>query len=434
MADYKDKILSMKEAKAIQKQIAQEEAAKPDFKIDEHGKIKTNSMANIEQILESDPMFKGIFRFNDFTNEIDVTTSCQDLRISKGQMKDSYIDEIASYVENNPDYNVLFKQPLIRSALTVVAHRHHYNPIVDYMNEAYEKWDHQQRIDTFFCNFLGAEHNPVTSLISELFFTGAVAKCYEPDIKFDFVLDLVGGQGAGKTTILQKIAPLDYYTDQFTSFEDKDSFAVMRRALIVNDDEMTATANSSFETLKKFVTLQIFEYRKPYGHQAERFPKGFVLARTTNNLYYLKDKTGERRFLPLLVEKSRQKKNPVTDLSPEYVQQLWGEAVHRYRYGDYNFELTKEQSDMLDEHRKSFMYTDTLEDAIADALENEWADRTFLTANTIALKVAAGADLAKNRKLSNQIANIMIDRFGWRKGRHRVNGKVKRGYVRDTLK
>lgn len=424
----------MEEAKAIQHQIAQEEAAKPDFKTDEHGKIKTNSMANIEQILESDPHFKGIFRFNDFTNEIDVTTSCQDLRISKGQMKDSYVDEIASYIENNPDYNVLFKQPLIRSALTVVAHRHHYNPIVDYMNEAYEKWDHQLRIDTFFCNFLGTEHNSVTSLISELFFTGAVAKCYEPDIKFDFVLDLVGGQGAGKTTILQKIAPLDYYTDQFTSFEDKDSFAVMRRALIVNDDEMTATANSSFETLKKFVTLQIFEYRKPYGHQAERFPKGFVLARTTNNLYYLKDKTGERRFLPLLVEKSRQKKNPVTDLSPEYVQQLWGEAVHRYRNGDYSFELTKEQSDMMDEHRKSFMYTDTLEDAIADALENEWADRTFLTANTIALKVAAGADLAKNRKLSNQIANIMINRFGWRKGRHRVNGEVKRGYTRDTLK
>lgn len=430
MADYKDKILSMKEAKAIQKQIAQEEAAKPDFKTDEHGKIKTNSMANIEQILESDPMFKGIFRFNDFTNEIDVTTSCKDLRISKGQMKDSYIDEIVSYVENNPDYSVLFKQPLIRSALTVVANRHHYNPIVDYMNEAYEKWDHQQRIDTFFCDFLGAKHNPVTSLISELFFTGAVAKCYEPEIKFDFVLDLVGGQGAGKTTILQKIAPLDYYTDQFTSFEDKDSFAVMRRALIVNDDEMTATANSSFETLKKFVTLQIFEYRKPYGHQAERFSKGFVLARTTNNLYYLKDKTGERRFLPLLVEKSRQKKNPVTDLPPEYVQQLWGEAVHRYRDGDYNFELTKEQSDMLDEHRKSFMYTDTLEDAIADALENEWADRTFLTANTIALKVAAGADLAKNRKLSNQIANIMVNRFGWRKGQKKINGKNTRGYIK----
>lgn len=420
----------MKEAKAIQKQIAEEEAAKPDWKLDKNDNIKVNSMYNIEQVLEKDPMLKGIFCFNDFTNEIDVTESCPDLRIEKGQLKDSYVDEIASYIENNADYGVLFKQPLLRSALIVIAHRHHYNPVIDYMNEAYDKWDHKQRIEKFFCEYLGTPENDVTALIATLFFVGAVAKCYEPTIKFDFVLDLVGGQGAGKTTILQKIAPLDYYTDQFTSFEDKDSFAVMRRALIVNDDEMTATANSSFETLKKFVTLQIFEYRKPYGHQAERFPKGFVLARTTNNLYYLKDKTGERRFLPLLVEKSRQKKNPVTDLTPEYVQQLWGEAVHLYRDGDYSFELTKEQSDMLDEHRKSFMYTDTLEDAIADALENEWQNRDFLTANTIALKVAAGADLAKNRKLSNQIANIMVNRFGWRKGQKKFNGKNTRGYIK----
>lgn len=422
----------MEEAKAIQKQIAEEEQAKPDWRKDTNGNIRINSMYNIEQVLEKDPLLKDAFRFNEFTNEIDVIRSIDDLRIEKGQLKDSYVDEIASYTENT--YKVLFKQPLIRSALTVIANRHHYNPVVDYMNEAEKKWDQTPRLDTFFCDFLGAPDNRITSLITHLFFIGAVAKCYDPTIKFDFVLDLVGGQGAGKTTILQKIAPLGYYTDQFTSFEDKDSFAVMRRALIVNDDEMTATANSSFETLKKFVTLQIFEYRKPYGHQAERFAKGFVLARTTNNLYYLKDKTGERRFLPLLVEKSRQKKNPVTDLSPEYVQQLWGEAVHLYRDGDYNFELTKEQADMLDEHRKSFMYTDALEDTIADALDNDWQNTKFLTASAIGFKVAPGVDLAKNRKLSNQIANIMINRFGWRKGQKKVNGKNTRGYIKVTLR
>ncbi|TAT07607.1 virulence protein E, partial [Lactiplantibacillus plantarum] len=73
-----------------------------------------------------------------------------------------------------------------------------------------------------------------------------VAKAHNPKTKFDFVLDLVGGQGAGKTTFLQKIAPLGYYTDQFSTFDNKDDYAVMRRALIINDDEMTATNNASF--------------------------------------------------------------------------------------------------------------------------------------------------------------------------------------------
>ena len=76
------------------------------------------------------------------------------------------------------------------------------------------------------------------------------------------------------------------------------------------------------------------------------------------------------------------------------------------------------------------MYTDDLEDSIADALENDWADRDFLSSETISLKVVPGVDLAKNRKLSNQIANIMVNRFGWRKGRKKIDGKTQRGYIK----
>lgn len=397
------------------------------------GAIKPKSLFNIEVILERDPQLVGMFKFNEFTGEIDVARSSDKLLIKKGMLKDSYVDELASYIEASKDYGqVLFTNQLIRSALTVVANRHRYNPVLEYMNSAYEQWDHQERLDTFFSDYLGVERSEATRLITKLFFVGAVAKAYDPKRKFDFVLDLVGGQGAGKTTILQKIAPYGYYTDQFSSFENKDDFAVMRRSLIVNDDEMTATANSTFEVLKKFVTLQEFEYRKPYGHQAERFSKGFVLARTTNNLYYLKDKTGERRFLPLLVDKGRQAANPVRDLTPEYVKQVWGEATHLFKNDDYSFNLTSGQQEILDKHRQTFMYTDDLEDSIADALENDWADRDFLSSETISLKVVPGVDLAKNRKLSNQIANIMINRFGWRKGMRKRNGKVSRGYLKKV--
>lgn len=429
MSDKKVVPLYSKNADKLKKLIDEED---PFIRGGRGNKIRSKSLFNIETILENDPQLVGMFRFNEFTGEIDVAKDSDKLLIKQGMMKDSYIDEIASYIETSPHYDkVLFPNQLIRSALTVVANRHRYNPVLDYMNEAEKEWDGQSRLDNFFSNYLGVEHSDATRLITKLFFVGAVAKVYDPTRKYDFVLDLVGGQGAGKTTILQKIAPCGYYTDQFSSFENKDDFAVMRRSLIVNDDEMTATANSSFEVLKKFVTLQEFEYRKPYGHQAERFSKGFVLARTTNNLYYLKDKTGERRFLPLLVDKDRQKINPVTDLTDEYVKQLWGEAVHIYHSGDYSFDLTSEQTAMLDKHRQTFMYTDDLEDSIADALDNDWADQDFLSSETIGLKIVPGVNLSKNRKLSNQIANIMVNRFGWRKGRKVIDGKYCRGYVRN---
>lgn len=400
------------------------------FKVDKYGRPKANSLVNIEIILENDPVLKDTFRFNEFTTEIDVVKPISKLMFKKGQLVDAYVDQIASYIEDNADYGVLFDNKKIRSAITVVAMRHRYNPVLDYFNEAYKGWDHQHRLDHIMGDYLGVEETTVTQLITKLFFVGAVAKAHNPKTKFDFVLDLVGGQGAGKTTFLQKIAPLGYYTDQFSTFDNKDDYAVMRRALIINDDEMTATNNASFEVLKKFITLQEFEYRKPYGHQAERFDKNFVMARTTNELYYLKDKTGERRFLPLHVSKMRQKHHPVTDLTDDYVKQCWGEAMQLYKDG-FNFGLTKEQEEELDQHRQTFMYTDELEDKIDEALSNQFKGKDFITNDELSLAVAPGIDLVKNRKVANQISNIMVNRFRFRKKFRKIDGKSARGYDRS---
>ena len=424
-----DKIVKFDKKNAEKlKQVTNAESNDWGFKFSKGGGSKVNSIVNIEIILENDPLLKDTFRFNDFTTEIDVVKPNQQLMFKQGQLVDAYIDQIASYIEDNPSYGVLFDNKKIRSALTVVAMKHHYNPILDYFDKAYQDWDHQDRMSTVMTDYLGVDPSPITTLITKLFFVGAVAKAHNPKTKFDFVLDLVGGQGAGKTTFLQKIAPLGYYTDQFSTFDNKDDYAVMRRALIINDDEMTATNSASFEVLKKFITLQEFEYRKPYGHQAERFSKNFVMARTTNELYYLKDKTGERRFLPLHVSKLRQKHHPVTDLKPDYVEQLWGEAMYIYKDTDFSFALTSKQERQLNKHRESFMYTDEFEDKIDEALANQFAGQDFIANDTLDLAVAPGIDLVRNRKVANQISNIMVNRFGFRKCFRKVNGKTKRGY------
>ena len=430
LSEKNDKIVPFDKKNAEKlSQLTSKEENNWGFKTNKYGQLKNNSLVNIEIILERDPILKDTFRFNEFTTEIDVVKSNSELMFKTGQLVDAYVDQIASYIENNSDYGVLFDNKKIRSAITVVAMRHHYNPVIDYFDDAYKNWDHEERLNHIMGDYLGVEETSVTQLITKLFFVGAVAKAHNPKTKFDFVLDLVGGQGAGKTTFLQKIAPLGYYTDQFSTFDNKDDYAVMRRALIINDDEMTATNNASFEILKKFITLQEFEYRKPYGHQAERFAKNFVMARTTNELYYLKDKTGERRFLPLHVSKARQKHHPVTDLTDKYVKQCWGEAMQLYKDG-FSFALTSEQEEKLDEYRQSFMYTDELEDKIDEALNNQFRDKDFITNEALSLAVAPGIDLVKNRKIGNQISNIMVNRFGFRKKSKKFNGEAKRGYAR----
>nr|WP_252192263.1 virulence-associated E family protein [Secundilactobacillus kimchicus] len=387
------------------------------------GVIKANSIMNASLILQRDSMLAGKIAFNEFTYEIELLQDLPELMLEKGPIDDDYPPALLGYIEGK--YGVLFAERLLRGALTNTARKNVFNPVLDYFEDCYASWDGKIRADDFLPDYLGVERSPVTSLQTRIFFTGAVAKAYQPKMKFDYVLDLVGGQGAGKTTLLKKISN-GWYTDQFTDFENKDNYANMLRALIVNDDEMTATNNSSFEVLKKFISSETMEYRKPFAHSAIRREKSFVLARTTNELTYLKDKTGERRFMPNLVDKQKQKYSPVSELTQNYVDQLWGEFTSYYRRG-FNFMLTPEQEKLLAENRKSFMYIDAEEDAIEFALQT-WHD-DFITSSDIADKIGAGP-LVNNRRVAKKIKYVMDNRKDWKPGHKRFGKTMQRGYRR----
>lgn len=392
-----------------------------DFELNAQGNIKNNSLRNIGLILEQDPILFGTFKYNEFTYSIDVAKKIPKLFIQKGQLDDRYNPIILRYIEDS--YDTTFPEKLLNMAITVEAMRNSYNPVKDYMEQCYQEWDHTERIKGLLPTYLGVEAGAVTELQTKLFLVGAVKKVYEPGCKFDWVLDLAGGQGAGKTTFLKKIAH-GWYTDQFTDFKDKDSYSNMLRALIVNDDEMTATNNSDFENLKKFISAEELEYRPPYGRNTIRRPRGFVIARTTNEIAYLRDKTGERRFLPNLVDKSKVKKSAVTDLDGTTVAQVWGEAVNLYREG-FSFMLTDEQQKLIEENRRYFMFIDETEYQIERVL-NRWAD-DWIESAEIAHEIGEDS-LIKNRALAKKIKYVMDNHEGWKPGYCKIGGTTHRGY------
>ena len=293
--------------------------------------------------------------------------------------------------------------------------------MVDYMENAFKKYDGQRRLDDFFPKFLGVEKSAVTSLITRLWFMGGVAKVYHPLTKIDQSLDLVGSQGIGKTTLLQNLAPLGLYTDQFNSFTDKDDLGNLIGMFIVNDDEMAATSKSSFEEIKRFLTDNNFKYRPPYAKHPKQFVKKFIFARTTNNRTYLKDKTGTRRFLPLMTHKSLQELNPVTDLTPDYVQQIWGEAVWLYKQAKDPFLLSPKQNELLENHRKQFEYVDSAEDELADVLYNDFHDADFIPTHELMFKLYKYND-TKIRNLMENVFNYESRKRGY------YNGKQVRGF------
>lgn len=428
LAQQSQTILNLPKEKTEKLKQAQERDAKKYkllrsiFLLDSHNNIKKNSIENVVAILESDPIFKDTFQYNEFSEENEITKDISELHIKKGNFIDAYGDEIASYIERQQDYDhVLFDKNRIESAINVVSRRHAFNPMVDYMNEAYNKWDKKRRLDDFFPKFLGVKKSEVSILITRLWFMGGVAKVYDPLTKIDQALDLIGSQGVGKTTLLQRVAPMGLYTDQINSVTDKDDLGNLIGMFIVNDDEMVATSKSSFEEIKKFLTDESFKYRPPYAKHPKQFIKKFIFARTTNNRTYLKDKTGTRRWLPLMAHKSLQELNPVTDLTTDYVQQLWGETVWLYKQAKEPFKLTPKQMELLDNHRENFEYVDSAEDELADVLYNDFHDADFIPTHELMFKLSNYKD--------TKIRNLMENVFNYDSGkRGYYNGKRVRGF------
>ena len=187
----------------------------------------------------------------------------------------------------------------------------------------------------------------------------------------------------------------------------------MLRALIVNDDEMKATNVSSFQSLKKFVTLTELEFRKPYERHSVRYQKHFTLARTTNEIDYLKDKTGSRRFLPIRVSKANQTKNPVSDLTDELIKQIWGEVVHYYKKDGVPYPNEEEQK-LLADAREQFEYVDEVENQINIFLETRIEE--WVASSDIAKYGLLIDNLATNRALAQKIKYIMDNKSDWRSG------------------
>ena len=79
-----------------------------------------------------------------------------------------------------------------------MANENKYHPIRDYLSSLV--WDGKERIRFCLRHFLGADADDYTYEALKLFLMGAISRAFQPGCKFEIMLCLVGGQGAGKST------------------------------------------------------------------------------------------------------------------------------------------------------------------------------------------------------------------------------------------
>ena len=288
-----------------------------------------NSANNINLIIQHDKMLRNAFKLNVFDNKRYVVKSLPWRKIEEAEpFRDVDYSGLRNYIECV--YGITASQK-VDDSLALEFEKKSYHPIKEYIKSL--KWDGNNRIERLLVDYFGADNNDYTRAAIKKSLCGAVARVFHPGIKFDLVLTLIGDQGTFKSTFVKKLGK-QWFSDTFLTVQGKEAFEQIQGAWIIEMAELSGLKKAEVETIKQFITKAEDMYRPAYGRVVETYKRQCVFFGTTNNKDFLRDATGNRRFMPIDVRPDFITKSVVDDLDEKEVDQVWAEAYKLWISGE----------------------------------------------------------------------------------------------------
>ena len=287
--------------------------------------VAFSTINNIVTVLNNDPKLKGSFAFNDFEKREIALRDLPWRKLSKGKyLTDKDDAALRHYFENVYGISGIQK---IRDGVDIVLMANVFHPVRDYLKAL--KWDGVGRVDTLLVDYMGADDSPYTRAVTRKWLAAAVARIFEPGVKFDNVLTLIGAQGRKKSMLFDKLGR-EWYSDSFTTVQGTGAFEQLQGTWIMEMAELAGLRRADVETVKHFVSKREDRYRVAYGRRLEYFPRQCVFGATTNDRTPLQDSTGGRRWWVVKIDITEPVKDPFVDMTTKEIGQIWAEAVHYY--------------------------------------------------------------------------------------------------------
>ena len=316
-------------------------------------------------------------------------------------LRDEDVIRIQEWLQHNGIPKI--GKDIVHDAVRTVAVQNSFHPVRDYLDSLI--WDGLPRLGTWLSHYLGAEPNPYTHGIGQMFLVSMVARVFQPGCKADYMLVLEGKQGLMKSSACRVLAG-QWFSDALPDIKSKDAQQHLRGKWLIEASEMHALSNAETAALKAFITRQEERFRPSYGRLEVVEPRQAVFIGTTNMAQYLRDETGARRFWPV-------KCGPINiDALARDRDQLFAEAVHAYNHGakwwpDRDFErdhIAPEQSERYE----------------ADAWEQPIASFLASRLDVTVMEIASGPLMMSRRELGTaeqrRIARV-LERLGGRRGK-----------------
>ena len=329
----------------------------------QNGAVK-GTIDNILIILDGDPALKDKFALNLFANRGEVLGALPWQKDTKRRLwSDTDSNGLYWYLERMWG---ITQRGNIDSALDIHASIHAFNEVQRYIDGL--MWDGVPRLDTLLIDYLGAKDTAYNRAVCRKSFTAAIARAMSPGCKYDTMLILAGPQGIGKSTLLDKMSR-GWFNDSIRSFEGKEASELLQGVWIVEIAELDAFRRTDIARIKQFLSLKADRYRAAYGRHVKELPRCCVFFGTCNEMEFLQDTTGNRRFWPVDTMEVDATKSVFKDLTDETVNQLWAEAKMRWQTGEKLYltgALEAEAKIKQEEHREA---------SVREGLIMEFAER-----------------------------------------------------------
>lgn len=298
------------------------------------------------------------------------------------------------------------------------------NPLQEYLKSLFE-WDDSQ--EDFIDRVAQTVHTKNQDLWRTCFkkwFVAMVASWLDEEVVNHQVIVLLGEQGIYKTTWLDRLLPpeLSQYRSKQSAMERLDKDEQLRAAeyALINFDEIDKLSERGLNELKSIITTSHIDVRAPYGYGKEKRTRIASYVASGNKEQFLTDQTGNRRWLPFIVENID---SPYETTLP--YREMYAQALRLIKDGfDYWFNV--EESRNMSSYVDTFMVESNEEQLLPIYFRPATKDTfgaVFLTGAEIGSKLTAYGNI--RNPLTPQKLAILLKSCGFIP----VRTKKQRGYI-----
>ena len=388
--------------------------------LDKSGKIVAN-LANLILILRSAPKWKGVLAFDEFSARVVIRKRPpwgEEEEAADAPWTDHHESLMRSWFQRE---KINAAAGDLGRAVQAAARHNPFHPVRDYFDAL--AWDGMSRLDTWLVTYFHAEDNEYVRAIGPRYLISSVARIFQPGCKVDQVLVLEGRQGKLKSEALRTLVKNDsWFTDRLSHVASKDAALEIAGVQLVEIAEMDALTKATSSATKSFLTRRRDRFRPPYGKHPISLPRQCVFAATINPTAggYLKDPTGARRFWAVACRGMIDR-----DGLENVRDQLWGEAVHRFRAGEAWWLETPELEALATAEQTARFVVDAWEEPILDWLGDRTDVGIFEALEALGLAPEHWTQSAQKRIVG------ILTRMGFTKRRPRTPEGRKQRYQRD---